>query len=108
MPRSCRTGTTRSMKLSRHSGTTVRERLKPSTSASVTQAISWSATCSGEPTRGRLAAAQHEPVDQPALRPARAKRSCDGLYIGTDCLGITRLDHAVAGKIDAERGCRMY
>ena len=40
------------MKSSKHSGTTVRARLKPSTSACSLQAISFWATLSAEPTHG--------------------------------------------------------
>src|SRR6266446_9626414 len=89
------------MKLSKHSGTTVRDSLKPSTSASFTQAISWSATCSVRADDGRLAAAEHEPVDQLAPGPARAERGGNSLYIGANRLSGTRL---VAAEIDTKRG----
>src|SRR5271169_2259523 len=59
---------------------------------------------------GRLAAAQHEPVDQLPLGPAWAERSGDRLYIGANGLsgtGLDRLVHAIAAEVDAERGSGM-
>src|SRR6266404_367640 len=59
---------------------------------------------------GRLAATEHKTVDKSALGPPRSKRGGDSLDTGADRLSGTCVDrfiHAVAGEIDAGRGCGM-